>query len=393
MSKPLKYVFFQESSLQNKKLKKKNITINNNQNVSENKENISINLNKKYEEENISSSKKLKTKEKEKIIEIKTLKEKTIKENSSSEKEKDNKSIPVKPISLSKKNYDKYCQKMKEKTMRMEIEKIYNETERLKQKYDDNNSNFYFLDNNTQFQKIYKKIKKQLLYILLEAIIINIFSSINYFIITNEKEGISLSNFCLSISLFAMSILLLILLKMGLLKDPYISRTFRFFVIIEFLLLISSFFINIISGVLSSNFIKRISSIQLNIIIYTLLLSILVLFFIILKYCINLFIESLLIILQKKTEYCILLLKEKNNNKVYNVEDNLTTSMSTDNLYKTTNDLINDSFRDRNKSNIEEEKYRNYNFFNKFHYSVSSERKKDLNRSNIKKFFNLNINF
>ena len=388
MLKPLKYTqLFPESSLQNKKLKMKKNNIKNNQNCTENKENISINIIKKYEEENNSSSKTLKTKEKEKVIEIKPLKEKRIEINTSKEKEKENKSIPVKQKTLSKTNYDKYCQKVKEKTMRLELEKIYNETERLKQKYDENNSNLSFFDNNPQFQRIFIKIEKQLLYILLEAIIMNIFSSINFFNITNEKEGIGLSNFCISIALFAMSIILLISLKLGLLKDPYLSRTFRFFVIFEFLLLISSFFFSIISGLFSLNYIKKKSSMKLIIIVYTLLLLILVLFFIKLKYCINLFIESLLIILYKKTEYCVLMLKEKNNNKEYNSEDNLTTSMSSDNLYKTTTDLLNDNFNDRNKSKIEEEKYRNYNYFNKFHYSVSSERKKDYNKNNIKKIF------
>ena len=107
---------------------------------------------------------------------------------------------------------------MKEKTMRLSLDKIYNETERLKQKYDDSNTNFAFFDNNPQYQKIFKKLKKQLLYILLETIIINIFSSINYFNITNEKEGIGLSNFCISIVLLSMFIILLISIKLGLLK-------------------------------------------------------------------------------------------------------------------------------------------------------------------------------
>ena len=37
-----------------------------------------------------------------------------------------------KPVKLSKKQYDKYTQKMKDRTMRMELQKIDKETERLK---------------------------------------------------------------------------------------------------------------------------------------------------------------------------------------------------------------------------------------------------------------------
>ena len=38
------------------------------------------------------------------------------------------------PKILSKKEYEKYSQKMKKKTLRMEVDKIYNETVRLKSK-------------------------------------------------------------------------------------------------------------------------------------------------------------------------------------------------------------------------------------------------------------------
>ena len=42
---------------------------------------------------------------------------------------------------------------MKEKTMRMEIDRIYNETERLYQKYEGKNDNLHLYSNNPQYKK------------------------------------------------------------------------------------------------------------------------------------------------------------------------------------------------------------------------------------------------
>ena len=64
-----------------------------------------------------------------------------------------------KPIVLPQKAYEKYTQRLKERTMRMELEKIDKETERLKQKFEERNSFSHLLDNNPQFKKMLKFVK------------------------------------------------------------------------------------------------------------------------------------------------------------------------------------------------------------------------------------------
>ena len=227
------------SSISNKNKKKQNKKIKKIQNFSENKENISLNIipEKVKEEDDYFSTNTLKPKEKEKEI----------------NKEKQNPkevikiSPPAQPITHQNKIDEKYIQRMKEKTMREEIDKIYKETERQNQKYEKENSYVYLFGNNPQFQKFLKKIKKQLIYCLIEGILIYIFSSIFFFKVTGEKEGIALTSFCLSIGLFVLSIILFISLKLGLLNDPYLSRSFRFFVVLEFIILSTSLCFNTIS--------------------------------------------------------------------------------------------------------------------------------------------------
>ena len=95
------------------------------------------------------------------------------------------------------------------------------------------------------------------------------------------------------------------------------------------------------------------------------------------KKCLNLFVESCLILLGKKTEYSVLISKENQGNSRTNTSLNFS-------LDKTTNDLLDEG----NNKNIEEENENNfkvYNFFNKFHYSVSSDRKNDYDFNHFKK--------
>lgn len=364
------------SSISNKNKKKQNKKIKKIQNFSENKENISLNIipEKVKEEDDYFSTNTLKPKEKEKEI----------------NKEKQNPkevikiSPPAQPITHQNKIDEKYIQKMKEKTMREEIDKIYKETERQNQKYEKENSYVYLFGNNPQFQKFLKKIKKQLIYCLIEGILIYIFSSIFFFKVTGEKEGIALTSFCLSIGLFVLSIILFISLKLGLLNDPYLSRSFRFFVVLEFIILSTSLCFNTISILLNIEQITEIEMVKYKILIVLLFILILVGFIATVKYCFSLFFESLLILLGKKTEYSLLMLKEKKLNKDNSIL-NLSTSITSEGLNKTNIDLLNENNRNSNDKNKDDEKYRNYNYFSKFHYSISSNRKEDYYLKYIKK--------
>ena len=90
-------------------------------------------------------------------------------------------------------------------------------------------------------------VGKQLFYLLLETILLNIFSSLIYFVVTPGNDGISLVSVSLSVILFAFSLWLWTSLKLGLLNDPYLSKAFRLFVVFEFFLILITFVFNIIS--------------------------------------------------------------------------------------------------------------------------------------------------
>ena len=287
------------------------------------------------------------------------------------------------PITLSKQANERYTERIKERTLRMEADKIFKETERLKKKYEEKNSYLHLFDNNPQFQKMLKMVAKQLRYIFIEGIFINLFSSLLYFYITKRKEGLALTSFCLSISEISMCVLLLAGLKLRLLNDPDLSKAFRLFVIMEFLLLIISFIINIISIFNYIYYFKKISEIIIRIFIYLTILLMIIIFIFTFKFCLNLFVESILILINRKTEYSILMLNELNNNKN---EINFNINLSTISNNATTEGLNNNNTNiftiDNNANNNkvdkeEEEQYRTFNYYNKFHYSVTSSRNND----------------
>ena len=85
-----------------------------------------------------------------------------------------------------------------------------------------------------------------------------------------------------------------------------------------------------------------------------------------------LFLESFLILLNKKTEYAILMINDQNNNNVYNMNINLSTSNI--GLTQTESSLITDNER-KSRISKDDEKYRNYHYYNRFHYNVTSDRK------------------
>ena len=282
------------------------------------------------------------------------------------------------PIKLSKKGYENYTQRLKEKTMRKELEKIQKETERIKKIYEEKNSFLHLFDNNPQFQKMLKMVEKQLRFILFQGILIFIFGCLIYFKVSNRKSGLALGSMSLSISEIAFIIILFISLKIGLLNDPELSKAFRVFVIIECLMIISSFIINILIPFFIIKRLKKLDNYTIKLLVYILFLLMMISFIITFKQCYNLFVESIYILLNKKTEYSILMVNEKNNNNETNTSTNLTASnsMSTDAINNTSVGIFGDN--QKNNNNLmtkEEEQYRNYNYFSKFHYSVTSDRK------------------
>ena len=277
----------------------------------------------------------------------------------------------VKPKILSQKEYDKYTQRLKERTMRQAIEKMDRETERMKQKYEEKNSFLYLFNNNPQFQKMLKFVEIQLILILLLGIIIGIFNGLIYFYISRRKMGLALANFSISITQIALFFILFVSLKVGLLNDPNLSKAFRLFAIFEFLTLISSLVVNILIPFFINSYLKKVN-IAIRIIVYILFLCIIILFIVIFKYCLTLFIESILILLNRKTEYSILMINEQNSKSESNIIANLHSSanISTEGLMNTSTGIIgqNENNNQNNKIvNKEEEQYKNYNYFNKFH--------------------------
>ena len=124
--------------------------------------------------------------------------------------------------------------------MRNEVDKIYHETERLKQEYEENNTK-YFLFNNPQFNKYLKKVTKQLYFLLSLVILFLAFSIMMSNIINKAFEGFSISCLVITILCFSETILLIACVKIGLLNDSELAKAFRFFVFLESILLIISF--------------------------------------------------------------------------------------------------------------------------------------------------------
>jgi len=368
MSEKLKHNPFIEENLSISSVKKeKNNKDNNNQLIKQDKNNkndiiIELSNNKKHDEDEKSTNSA---------------------EFSGQElrKEKQNSFKNIKQKNLSKKAYEKLTEKLKERTMRMEIEKIDRETERLKQKYEEKNAYLHSFDNNPQFQKMLKSVEKQLLVIFIMGILVCSFSGIVYFYITNRKNGVSLASFSLSMAEICFVFILIITLKLGLLNDPNLSKAFRLFVIIEFLILIGSFVINIIVVIMINEYLEKKSNL-VKMITYIIFCLVSVLFIIGFKFCFSLFFESILILLNRKTEYSILMIKEQNSKSESNINGNISTlnNNSTMTLNNDTNSgIISDNQKKNNENaiNKEEEQYRHFKYFNRFHYSVTSDRKDD----------------
>ena len=119
----------------------------------------------------------------------------------------------------------------------------------------------------------------------------------------------------------------------------------------------------------------------MKIVVYILFLLVMICFIITFQKCYNLFVESIFILLNKKTEYSILMVNEKNSNTDINASINMTTSnsMSTAEINNSSTGIFGDN-QSKNNNNVmskEEEQYRNYNYFSTFHYSITSDRKEN----------------
>ena len=282
------------------------------------------------------------------------------------------------PISLNKKQLEKYNEKLKEKTMRMEIDKRYTETERLKSKYEEKNSHLHTFDNNPQFQQMLRRVCKQLMLLFLLGIFYLFYNAIIYFNLSNKKEGLALIGSCLSISTIAFCVILLISLNIGLLNDPNLSKTFRLFILFEFMVLITTFVFNIILSILCNKYLKKKKQFKNKIVIYLIIASMILFTLLIIKSCLNLFIESILILFGKKTEYSILIINEqslKKNEMNFNTNLSLTDNNVTNEALTNSTSLFNNE--EEKEKDKEEEQYKAFNYYNKFHYSVTSARKND----------------
>lgn len=284
--------------------------------------------------------------------------------------------LPFSFKNISKKNLERYQEKLKENTMRKEIDKRYNETERLRKKYEEKKSNLHTFDNNPQYKKMLKRVAKQLYLILICGIIYLIFNLIIYYITSNSKESSAILGICLSIIQISFCFILFIALNFGLLNDPNLSKTFRLFIVIESLIILFSFVFNIIVAFLCKKYIRKMK-LKNKFIFYFILLLMLFISIAICKTCWNLFLESVLILFGKKTEYSILIFKEqslKGNEINFNTNLSLTNNMTNENLVNSVSLFNNEDKIEKDK---EEEQYKAFDYFNNFHYSVTSTRKGD----------------
>ena len=284
------------------------------------------------------------------------------------------KSERLKPFFKSKKALEKYTERMKERTMRLEIEKINQETERFKKEYEEKNSYNHIFDNNPQFQKMLKGIRLQLLLIVIIALITLLLNLILYFNCTKKKVGLCFANAILSIGEIFLFFILFIFLRMKLLNDPYLSKAFRLFILIEFSFHFAIFILNLLIPFFIYRYLRKVSAGKI-VLIYLIIILIIALTVFSFKFCYILFLESFQILLNKKTEYAILMIKEQNNstNNNNNLNLSLTKNESALELHTESNLITSNENKVRNIK--DDEKYRNYHYFNSFHYSVTSDRK------------------
>ena len=285
-----------------------------------------------------------------------------------------------KHYSLYKEKSDRYEERMKERTMRQEVDKIFQETERLKSQYEEKKSYIHFFDNNPQFQKLIHSIWCKLLIIFIHGLFIFLMNELAIWIILKKREGINIASLVISMAQESIVIVLMLSLKVGLLNDPYLSKTFRWFIIFEFFLIITSFVLNILTPFLIMDNLEENKNGNAKKIIIIQYVIIGLTFIGLIKYIYNLFFESVLILFKKKTEYSILMINEQNSKKEPIIDMDISRNATTDDLKTyTTEGLIEENEKKlKSEKNLkEEENFKNINYFNKFHISITSNRKDD----------------
>ena len=285
-----------------------------------------------------------------------------------------------KHYSLYKEKSERYEERMKERTMRQEVDKIFQETERLKSQYEEKKSYIHFFDNNPQFQKLIHSIWCKLLIIFIHGLFIFLMNELAIWIILKKREGINIASLVISMAQESIVIVLMLSLKVGLLNDPYLSKTFRWFIIFEFFLIITSFVLNILTPFLIMDNLEENKNGNAKKIIIIQYVIIGLTFIGLIKYIYNLFFESVLILFKKKTEYSILMINEQNSKKEPIIDMDISRNATTDDLKTyTTEGLIEENEKKlKSEQNLkEEENFKNINYFNKFHISITSNRKDD----------------
>ena len=266
---------------------------------------------------------------------------------------------------------ERYLRKKYEFTLRMQAQRYFTERENIRKQYEERNSYIHLFDNNPEFHRIMQKTEKQIIYLLVHIIFIIIYESIINFYVCKSQLAITMTSFMLAISSFIFCVLILLAVEIKFLNDPNLSRGFRFIVILTFLLYIVTYGFNIASFVTSLSTLKEKCDIFFRIFTYILFTITIILFYPTMQKGFFLFVESVLIFMKKKTEYSVLILNEQNN--ISNVNNSQTTENNTNaNLFTNSNNL--ELIPNKNtvqNDDLNDQNFKNYNYYSKFHASVT----------------------
>ena len=260
---------------------------------------------------------------------------------------------------------ENYIHKKYQMTLRMEAQKYFTERENQQKRFEARNSYIHLFDNNPQFSQMLKKTEKQLYFFIIHILFLILYEAIITFVVRKGDLGFSMASFILTVTCFSFYLLVFLALKSGFLKDPNLSQSFRFIVILGFITYIVAYIFNIVSFVASIKKLKDDYNLTFRIFIYFVFLISVILVYPTLQRGYFLFIESVLIFLKKKTEYSVLILNEQNN--ITGSQNNTTSNL-------VTNNNLNLSKKDNNNikpDENEQQDFRNYNYYSKFHASVS----------------------
>ena len=260
---------------------------------------------------------------------------------------------------------DSFIHKKYQMILRMEALKYFTERERQQKIFEERNSYIHLFDNNLQFLGMLKKTEKQLYFYILHIIFLILYESIIALGVGKGDIGLSMASFILSITSFIFYLIVFLALKSGFLKDPNLSQSFRFLVILGFATYIISYGFNIVSFFASTQKLKDNFCLIFRIFTYLIFLITIVLIEPALQRGYFLFLESVLIFFRKKTEYSILILNEQNNMSLN--QNNTTSNLVTNNELN----LDKDNNNNINLFKNDQQDFNNYNYYSKFHVSVT----------------------